>query len=183
MLHNFLTREKTHKGTKNNSNKQILSQKVLKNIQIVTNAWQFMLYCNGETDEGARAGGVHGIGAFGERDACMACRRNGRNKMRRAHRNRTHWTLRARWNSTESRTGGGYIEWWGGDLGGEFKVKGGDEETVETRITLLVTASCGVEQMKTMEATVMSELCGITFDGMYALEDEGVTLDVQALGI
>ena len=42
----FHARKKARKGTKNKSNVQILSEKVLKNILIVTNVWQFMLYCN-----------------------------------------------------------------------------------------------------------------------------------------
>ena len=62
-------------------------------------------------------------------------------------------------------------------------MEGGDEEAVETRVALLVTAGSGVEQMKAVETTVVSELNGIALDSMYALEDEGVTLDVQALGI
>ena len=62
-------------------------------------------------------------------------------------------------------------------------MEGGDEEAVEARVALLVTAGCGVEQVDTVEATVMSELIGITFDSMYAPKDERVTLDIEALGI
>ena len=62
-------------------------------------------------------------------------------------------------------------------------MEGGDEEAVEIAIEVLITAGSGIEQVETMKATVMSELNGIALDGVNSLENEGVTLDVEALGI
>ena len=62
-------------------------------------------------------------------------------------------------------------------------MEGGDKETVEIGIGARVTAGSGIEQVEAMETTVMRELNGIAFDGVNPLEYEGITLDVEALGI
>ena len=105
----------------------------------------------------------------------MTCRRNGRDRERRRYRRgMRHWHRRG-----ERRAHGNRAH----RTSSEGEVEGGDEETVESRVGVRVTAGSGIEQVETMETTVVGELNGIAFDSMYTLEDKGVTLDVQALSI